>query len=177
MTMRMCCFALCISRSNSLTLFGSGTTSAGRCISRTVRVLASASEICSTSCANAMPVMSSSDKPYTGTREKACSLMSCVNSATVVVSGTANISGRGVITSRTTMSPNSTTDRTRARSLSSRMPFFFTRLKQRIDAFIGMVRMLLVAMLCERCDGQQQTQHQRHRQDQVEQNLQRQANA
>ena len=48
--------------------------------------------------------------------------MSCVKLAMLVPSGTVNISGRGVITSRTTMSPNSTTERTSARSLSSRMP-------------------------------------------------------
>ncbi len=39
-----------------------------------------------------------------------------------MVPGTAKIAGRGVITSRTTLSPNSTAERTSSRSLSSMMP-------------------------------------------------------
>ena len=56
------------------------------------------------------------------TREKTCSSIAAVKSFSVMAAGTAKISGRGVITSRTTLSPNSTTLRTSSRSLSSRMP-------------------------------------------------------
>ena len=58
----------------------------------------------------------------TGTREKGLARSSSMNCSTVVLVGTATISGRGFMASRTVFSPNSTTDWIRSRLLSSRMP-------------------------------------------------------
>ena len=74
MTMRMCCFSRCISRSKFVAALGLGNKNCRMLNAGDGAGRASSSVICSRSCANAMPVMLSSVRSKTGTREKLCSL-------------------------------------------------------------------------------------------------------
>src|SRR5712692_7604742 len=101
--------APCISRSSSATFLNSGTNMSSRMTSATLGAGPSGSArrrpITSRACAT--PTVSSMVSRYTGTRVKPCSSM---RSSTVFRSASAStqiMSGRGTMTSRTTVSPNS----------------------------------------------------------------------
>ncbi len=124
--------------------------------------------------AKAMPVMSSSDGwRRRGRGRRRLASMAAVNCWRVRVPGTAKISGRGVMTSRTTLSPNSTTERTSSRSDSSRMPSSSPASSRASMASDGCLGLGGVFGLGEGGDREQQAEQQGDRQDEVEERRER----
>ena len=115
-TIALCTCLTCSSRRSSATRLPSGTTCAGRSNCGTTRDVPCTPSRVTRSLANTNPRMSSRLSSYTGMREYSSSAKSARNSATVASCAMATISGRGVMTSRTSVPPKSTTDCSSLRS-------------------------------------------------------------
>src|SRR6266404_2524775 len=111
-----------ISRNNSEPIFVSGMKSTGLTSSRTLRFSKSWSAICRRSCEYTTPKISSSDFSYTAILFNFVSTTLACNSSSVASACSATISGRGVITSRTRLSLNSTTCSIKSACSGSMMP-------------------------------------------------------
>ena len=104
--------------------------------------------MCSKSWAYTTPKISSSDFSYTGILENFFSTNFACNSSSEDSAATAMMSGRGVITSRTRLSLNSTTCSIKSRLLPLNNSFFFRRFHQRFNSlFSALLFGLLIFLL------------------------------
>ena len=113
-------FFACISRINRFTGLFSGITTAARICPVTTALPKPARSCFMRSLIKAIPTTSSSSA-RTGKRDTPCSMATSIACVRVNELDTVIMSGKGTITSRATVSPNSMIDSIRSRSSSSMM--------------------------------------------------------